>query len=71
MNYSPLLAQCALRRLGGNDPNDHSKPGWGGEYERDSDGWYGDWMTREGFDPRTTVSRWRPDFQRDFARRME
>jgi len=56
--------------LGGNDPNDPSKPGWGGQYQRDSSDWYVDLPIREGSDPRTTVSRWRPDFQRDFARRM-
>ena len=31
------------------------------------------WLARfesAGVDPRETVSRWRPDFQRDFARRM-
>jgi hypothetical protein len=57
--------------LGGNDPGDTSKPGWGGEYQRDTDGWYRDLAPRDGFDPRSTVSRWRPDFQRDFARRMQ
>jgi len=56
--------------LGGNDPTDPSRPGWGGQYERDPDGWWRDLTPRDRFDPRTTVSRWRPDFQRDFARRM-
>jgi cellulose-binding protein len=56
--------------VGGNAPNDPAKPGWGGQYRRDSDGWYRDLEKRDGFDPRTTVSRWRPDFQQDFARRM-
>jgi len=56
--------------LGGNDPNDPSKPGWGGRFERASDGWWQDPPASDGFDPRTPVSRWRPDFQRDFARRM-
>ncbi|MCX7887270.1 MAG: DUF1593 domain-containing protein [Verrucomicrobiae bacterium] len=55
---------------GGNDPNDPSKPGWGGQYRREPDGWWRDLPRRDDFDPRTTVSRWRPDFQRDFARRM-
>ena len=55
---------------GGNDPADPSKPGWGGQYARAPDGWYRDLPPSAGFDPRTTVSRWRPDFQRDFARRM-
>lgn len=55
---------------GGNDPADPTKPGWGGQFERQPDGWYRDLPFREGFDPRTTVSRWRPDFQRDFAARM-
>jgi hypothetical protein len=56
--------------LGGNDPTDPSRPGWGGQYERDPGGWYRDLTAREGFDPRETVSRWRPVFQKDFARRM-
>jgi len=55
---------------GGNDPNDPSKPGWGGQYQREADGWYRDLPRTESFDPRTTVSRWRPEFQADFARRM-
>jgi hypothetical protein len=56
--------------LGGNDPSDPMRPGWGGHYQRDADGWWRDLPVRDGFDPRTTVSRWRPDFQSDFARRM-
>ena len=55
---------------GGNDPADPSKPGWGGQFQREADGWYRDLPAKEGFDPRSTVSRWRPDFQRDFAKRM-
>ena len=55
---------------GGNDPDDPSRPGWGGEYRRDADGWWVDLPSTERFDPRTTVSRWRPAFQADFARRM-
>jgi hypothetical protein len=56
---------------GGNDPADPSKPGWGGRFERQPDGWYRDLPASESFDPRSTVSRWRPDFQADFARRMQ
>jgi len=56
--------------LGGNDPKNPSQPGWGGQYERDDGGWYRDLKARNGFDPRATVSRWRSDFQKDFARRM-
>lgn len=56
--------------LGGNDPSDPTKPGWGGQFVRQADGWYHDVPSRPGFDPRETVSRWRPDFQRDLARRM-
>jgi hypothetical protein len=56
--------------LGGNDPRDPSKPGWGGQFQREPDGWWRDRPAKDGFDPRTTVSRWRPDFQRDFAKRM-
>lgn len=56
--------------VGGNDPADPSKPGWGGQYQRETDGWYRDVPAKKGEDPRHTVSRWRPDFQKDFALRM-
>ena len=55
---------------GGNDPDDPSRPGWGGEFVREADGWWRDRPAAPGFDPRETVSRWRADFQRDFARRL-
>ena len=55
---------------GGNDPADPTQPGWGGEFRRANDGWYVDPATAEDFDPRTAVSRWRPAFQADFARRL-
>lgn len=55
---------------GGNDPSDPTKAGWGGRFVREDDGWYRDRRGGEGEDPRESVSRWRPDFQRDFARRM-
>lgn len=55
---------------GGNNPADPGQPGWGGQFERQPDGWYRDLPFRDDFDPRTTVSRWRPEFQRDFAERM-
>ena len=55
---------------GGNDPSDPGKPGWGGQFVREADGWWRDMPAKAGFDPRETVSRWRPDFQRDFATRM-
>lgn len=51
---------------GGNDPNDPTKPGWGGQFRKDSSGWYRDIKDA----PRETVSRWRNDFQTDFAKRM-
>ena len=65
--------------VGGNDPADPSKPGWGGQYRKAPDGWYRDIIPPEtvdgsaagGADPRQAVSRWRPAFQQDFARRME
>jgi hypothetical protein len=57
-------------RVGGNDPSDPAKPGWGGQFRREADGWYRDLAFTKDFDPRTTVSRWRPDFQADFAKRM-
>ena len=55
---------------GGNDPNHPEQPGWGGRFVRESDGWYRDPPFAAGYDPRTEVSRWRADFQQDFARRM-
>ncbi|OPZ10936.1 MAG: hypothetical protein BWZ10_02276 [candidate division BRC1 bacterium ADurb.BinA364] len=56
--------------LGGNDPDDPTQPGWGGQYQRQPDGWFGDPPAAADFDPRESVSQWRPEFQRDFARRM-
>jgi hypothetical protein len=55
---------------GGNDPADPTKPGWGGQFVRQDDGWYRDLPFKDDFDPRTTVSRWRSKFQKDFALRM-
>jgi len=56
--------------LGGNNPADPSKPGWGGQYEMAKDGWYTAVSPADGGDPRASVSRWRPEFQANFARRM-
>jgi hypothetical protein len=56
--------------LGGNDPSDPTQPGWGGRFRRESDGWYRDVPVTESGEARKTVSRWRPQFQADFARRM-
>ncbi len=55
---------------GGNVAEDPTKPGWGGQFVREVDGWFRDVKATEGFDPRTTVSKWRAAFQADFARRM-
>lgn len=55
---------------GGNDPRDPTKPGWGGQFRKADDGWYRDLPITDTFDPRETVSRWRPAFQADFAQRM-
>ncbi len=52
---------------GHNHPNNPSKPGWGGQYRKMKDGWWHDLANR----PRSTVYRWRPQFQADFARRMQ
>lgn len=52
--------------VGGNDATDPTKPGWGGQFRKDASGWYRDLEDS----PRETVSRWRGDFQRDFAKRM-
>lgn len=57
--------------LGGNDPNDPTVPGWGGQFVRSPDGWWRDQTLTDGLDPRTSVSRWRPVFQADFAKRMK
>ena len=55
---------------GGNEPTDPTQPGWGGRFQLSPDGWYRDLPIEDNFDPRTTVSRWRPTFQADFAKRM-
>ena len=55
--------------LGGNNPGDPSQPGWGGKFEKGEGGWWHD-PHGEPTDPRTEVSRWRPQFQKDFAKRM-
>lgn len=57
-------------KAGGNDPDDPAKPGWGGTFEKQTDGWYRDFPKTNDLDPRMSVSRWRPEFQADFARRM-
>lgn len=51
---------------GGNDPSDPTKPGWGGQFQRDDSGWWRDLK----HNPRETVSRHRPTYQTDFAKRM-
>ena len=53
---------------GHNDPADPSMPGWGGQFVKAVDGWYRDDQTK--VDHRETVSRWRREFQKDFALRM-
>ncbi len=55
---------------GGNDPADPTKPGWGGQFAREADGWYRDLPFTPEQDPRSLVHRWRRDFQADFAHRM-
>ncbi|WAC20723.1 DUF1593 domain-containing protein [Luteolibacter sp. SL250] len=55
---------------GGNDPGDPTKPGWGGRFLKEADGWFRDAEQDGQDDPRLSVSRWRPDFQKDFAKRM-
>jgi hypothetical protein len=54
---------------GGNSPDDPTQPGWGGRFVLREDGRYSDPPPTDG-DPRLNVSRWRPAFQADFARRM-
>ena len=56
---------------GGNDPRNPARPGWGGQFQKAADGWYRDLPFINGRDPRTTVSRWRPEYQENFARRMK
>lgn len=57
--------------FGGNDPANPALPGWGGQFQRMEDGWWQDLPGSEAFDPRSTVSNWRADYQADFARRMQ
>lgn len=54
---------------GGNNPDHPTQPGWGGRYEKTPEGWFRDIYHGE-LDPRQSVSRWRPQFQEDFALRM-
>lgn len=54
---------------GGNNPADPTQPGWGGRYRKTEEGWFRDRYDSDA-DPRESVSRWRPAFQQDFARRM-
>jgi len=54
---------------GGNQPIDPTLPGWGGQFRKADDGWYQD-LDSSNIHPRSTVHRWRPDFQKDFALRM-
>lgn len=55
---------------GHNNPADPTQPGWGGQYRLTERGWYEDLDEADGLDPRLTVSRWRSEFQADFARRL-
>lgn len=48
-----------------------TRAGWGGQFRREPEGRYRDLNDANGIDPRHTVSRWRPAFQGDFARRLE
>jgi hypothetical protein len=57
--------------LGGNNPADPTQPGWGGQFRLAADGWYRDLPASDDVDPRTCISRHRPTFQADFARRMK
>lgn len=55
---------------GGNDPSDPTREGWGGRFRKCEDSWYRDLEISDSFDPRTSVSKFRPAFQADFAKRM-
>jgi hypothetical protein len=55
---------------GGNDADDPTQAGWGGVFEKQPNGWYRDRPASSSYDPRTSVSHWRPEFQADFAKRM-
>jgi len=57
--------------MGGNDPQDPTEPGWGGRFRAGEGGWWYDLPLDGEIDPRETVSRWRPEFQAEFARRMD
>ncbi|QDU80005.1 hypothetical protein Pla110_17270 [Polystyrenella longa] len=54
--------------MGGNNPNDPSQPGWGGQFRKTESGWYRD--DQPDIDIRESVARWRPEFQAEFAKRM-
>lgn len=57
--------------IGGNDPADPTRPGWGGQFQRQADGWWRDLPRSDDFDPRTIISRHRRAYQEDFARRLQ
>ncbi len=56
--------------LGHNDPANPRQAGWGGEFQQGLGGWWYDAERTNSHDPRTSVSRWRAEYQADFARRM-
>lgn len=55
---------------GDNDSADPAKPGWGGQFRLETDGWWRDVPMRDGFEPRTVISQHRAAFQADFAKRL-
>ncbi len=57
--------------LGKNDRTNPEQPGWGGQFQRQPDGWWRDLPASAQFDPRSTVSQWRGEYQADFAKRMQ
>ena len=56
-----------------NNPEHPEHGGWGGRYTKHDAGYFNDAASRSEDEPdaRATVYRWRDDFQRDFAARMD
>ncbi len=56
-----------------NDPSNPGYGGWGGRFTKNNEGYFTGSNDKFGddFNQRTTVYRWRDDFQREFAARMD
>jgi hypothetical protein len=63
---SPSFMYLVSAAFGMNDPEDPTQPSWGGEYKRD--GSSNHWGDGPGG---SSISKWKSDFQADFAKRAD